>query len=172
MASSGDLPAMRSALARHLGSRQVSRVLYGSIIGLALVVALEAHPPAPGVVAATLLGTAIAVGLAELYSEILGTATRTRTRIERHHLSDIAEEVGAVVIGIAFPAVFFLLAAVGAIDDDAAFDIAKWSGLALIASYGFAAARLTGDTVIGALGRAALAGFIAAFLIVLKALLH
>jgi hypothetical protein len=36
---------MHPWLAWHLRSRQVSRVIYGAIIGLALVVALEAHPP-------------------------------------------------------------------------------------------------------------------------------
>ena len=34
-----------SYVANHLDGRQVSRVVYGSIIGLALVVGLEAHPP-------------------------------------------------------------------------------------------------------------------------------
>src|SRR5215208_8372317 len=55
----------------HLDGRQVSRVVYGSIIGLALVVGLEAHPPGAGAVIATLLGTGLAVGLAELYSELV-----------------------------------------------------------------------------------------------------
>lgn len=62
----------------HLGSRQVARVVYGAIVGLALVVGLEAHPPSAGVMAATLLATGVAVGLAELYSELLGYETRTR----------------------------------------------------------------------------------------------
>ena len=45
---------MLRAVEGHLGSNQVSRVLYGSIIGLALVVALEDHHPRPGVMVATL----------------------------------------------------------------------------------------------------------------------
>jgi hypothetical protein len=163
---------MPDAIAAHLGSRQVSRVLYGSIIGLALVVALEAHPPRAGVIAVTLVSTAIAVGLAELYSEIIGTETRTRARIERQQIIGLLDDIGAVAIGIAFPCVFFLLTALGAIDLDAAFDLAKWSGLGLIASYGFAAARLTGDSVPRSLRRAGVAALIAAFLIVIKALLH
>jgi hypothetical protein len=163
---------MRDAIGAHLGSRQVSRVLYGSIIGLALVVALEAHPPRAAAVAVTLVATAVAVGLAELYSEVLGTETRTRRRVERQQIIDILDEIGAVAIGVAFPGVFFLLAAVGAFDLDAAFTIATWSGLGLIATYGFAAARLTGDTVPGSLLRAGIAALIAAFLIAIKALLH
>ena len=163
---------MRQAIADHLDSRQVSRVLYGSIIGLALVVALEAHPPRAGVIAATLFATAIAVGLAELYSDIVGTETRTRARVEWHQITEMLDEIAAVAAGISFPALFFLLAAVGAIERDAAFAIAKWSGLGLITVYGFIAARLTGATVLGSVRRAAIAGVIAAFLIAIKAVLH
>jgi hypothetical protein len=63
-------------LAEHLGSEQVSRVVYGTVIGVALVAALEAHPPTAGATAATILTTAVAVGLAELYSEIVGARVR------------------------------------------------------------------------------------------------
>jgi hypothetical protein len=42
----------------------------------------------------------------------------------------------------------------------------------LITTYGFAAARLAGDTVLGSLRRATVAGLIAGFLIAIKALLH
>jgi predicted NAD/FAD-binding protein len=162
----------RAYIEAHLGSRQVSRVLYGSIIGLALVLALQAHPPAAGTVAASLLATAVAVGLAELYSEYVGTETRTRTRVDRARFGEIWDEVFAVVLGIAFPAVFFLLAAIGLIERDAAFTIAKWSGLGLITTYGYAAARLTGAGVARSIFRASIAGLIAAFLIVIKSLLH
>jgi hypothetical protein len=162
----------RAYIEAHLGSRQVSRVLYGSIIGLALVLALQAHPPAAGTVAASLLATAVAVGLAELYSEYVGTETRTRTRVDRAQFGEIWDEVVAVVLGIAFPAVFFLLAAIGLIERDAAFTIAKWSGLGLITAYGYAAARLTGAGVARSIFRASIAGLIAAFLIVIKSLLH
>ena len=163
---------VREDIEAHLGSRQVSRVLYGSIIGLALVLALQAHPPAAGTVAASLLATAVAVGLAELYSEYVGTETRTRTRVDRAQFAEIWDEVFAVVLGIAFPAVFFLLAAIGLIERDAAFTIAKWSGLGLITAYGYAAARLTGASVRRSILRASIAGLIAAFLIVIKSLLH
>ena len=40
---------MRASLEAHLGSKQVTRVVYGSIIGLALIVAIENHPPGPAV---------------------------------------------------------------------------------------------------------------------------
>jgi hypothetical protein len=160
------------AIEDHLGSRQVSRVIYGAIIGLALVVALEAHPPSSGVVAGTLLGTAVAVGLAELYSDVLGTEARTRRHVRGVELRGMASDVAAVAAGIAFPAVFFVLAAAGAIDEDTAFTIAKWSGVGLIGFYGFWAARLAGEGVSASILRALAAALIGAFLIALKALLH
>jgi hypothetical protein len=55
---------LRRLVAARLGSRQVSRVVYGSTIGLELV-ALEAHPPPPAAVIASLLGTAVAVAAVE-----------------------------------------------------------------------------------------------------------
>ena len=163
---------MLRALEDHLGSPQVSRVIYGAIIGLALVVALEAHPPRPVAVVATLIGTAVAVGLAELYSEAIGEETRTRRRIHADHLRHFAVDAGAVGVGVAFPAVFFVLAAADALEPDTAFTVAKWSGLGLIGFYGFAAARLAGASVPGSLVRALAVGVIGGMLIALKALIH
>jgi hypothetical protein len=163
---------VRGAIEAHLGSEQVSRVIYGAIIGLALVVALEDHPPKPGVVVASILGTALAVSLAELYSDVVGAETRTRGRVGRSRLLRIAQEAGAAAFGIALPAVFFILAAAGAIEVATAFTIAKWSGLALIGLYGYLGARLAGRSLPASLLHALAVGLIGGFLIGLKALLH
>jgi hypothetical protein len=156
----------------HLRSTQVSRVIYGSIIGLALVVALEHDPPRPAVMVGTLVGTAVAVGLAELYSEIVGTEVRTRRRVERAHVGEIVADVGAVAFGVGFPAIFFLLSVADAMEVETAFTLAKWSGLALIGLYGFSAARLAGARLLAALVQAVAIVLIGAFLIGLKALVH
>src|SRR4051794_4320384 len=63
---------LRDRIEAHLESRDVARVIYGSIIGLALVLALQAHPPTAARTAGLLVGSAVAVGLAELYSEVVG----------------------------------------------------------------------------------------------------
>lgn len=163
---------MRASLEQHLGSRQVGKVVYGSIIGLALVVAIESHPPTPGVMAVWLVGTAIAVGLAEVYSEVVGTETSTRQPVSRRELRHMAEDAVAVGFGVAFPAVFFLISALSFMDVDRAFAIAKWTGLGLIGFYGFWAARFAGATPPRALVKAVLVALIGAGLIVLKSLVH
>ena len=164
--------AIRRFVVAHLESRQVSRVVYGSIIGLALVVVLEAHPPPPRSVIASLLATAVAVGLAELYSELVGFETLRHRKARAAELRHIGWDIAAVAFGIAFPAVFFVLAAAEVLDDDKAFTLAKWTGVGLIGVYGFAGARLSGAGVPGALLQAAAVALIGALLIVLKSLVH
>jgi VIT1/CCC1 family predicted Fe2+/Mn2+ transporter len=163
---------LRRAVAAHLDSRQVSRVVYGSVVGLALVVALEVHPPTAGQVAALLASTALAVALAELYSEVLGTRIRLRRSVAAHHRREMLRDVTAVAAGVAFPAVFFLLAALGAFELDTAFAIAKWSGIALLAAYGFVAARLGGAPVTHSAVWALAVCAIGAVVIGLKSLVH
>jgi hypothetical protein len=163
---------VRRFVTTHLGSRQVSRVVYGAIIGLALVVALEAHPPPPSAVVASLLATAVAVALAEIYSDLVGFETGQRRKASRSELRHIGADMGAVGFGIAFPSVFFVLAAAGLLEDESAFTAAKWTGLGLIGLYGFAGARLSGAGVLASLTQALAVALIGALLIGLKALVH
>lgn len=163
---------MRAAVDAHLASEQVSRVIYGAIIGLALVVALEGHPPRAAVVLGSIGATAVAVALAEFYSDAIGTETRTKRRLEHARLRSIAEEAGAVAFGIAFPAVFFVLAAAGVLELKTAFTAAKWSGLGLIGLYGYLGARLAGRGLALSILHALAVGLIGGFLIAIKALLH
>ena len=163
---------MRASIEAHLGSRQVGRVVYGSIIGLALIVALSGHPPGAGAVIASLLATAVAVGLAELYAEIVGIETSERHRVRRDQVGELIDDSLAVAFGVAFPAVFFLLSVLGAMEVDTAFAFAKWTGLGLIGFYGFAAGRYAGAPVSRALLQGVGAAAIGAALIAFKALVH
>jgi hypothetical protein len=167
-----DCHGVRATLEAHLGSHQVARIVYGSIIGLTLIVAVDDHPPTAGVMTAWLLLTAVAVGLAEVYSEVVGAETRERHRVTRHQLAHMVDSAGAVAFGIGFPAAFFLLAVMDLIQLDTAFAIAKWGGLGLIGFYGYWAARFSGAPVSRALVQAALVAAVGGALILFKALLH
>jgi len=163
---------VRAGIEQHLGSQQVGKVVYGSIIGLALVVALETHPPASGVMAVWLVGTAVAVGLAEVFSEVVGTETSTRQPVTRAQLLHFAEHATAVGFGVAFPALFFVLSALGLFGVATAFTIAKWTGVGLIGFYGFWAARFAGATPHRALLKGVLVALVGAGLVLLKSLVH
>jgi hypothetical protein len=123
-------------------------------------------------VVASVLATAVAVGLAELYSELIGFETSRRRKADRAELRELRADIAAVAFGIAFPAVFFLLAALDVLEEESAFTLAKWSGVALIGLYGFAGARLAGSSMHVSLAKAAFVALIGAALIVLKALVH
>ncbi|MGZ4748743.1 MAG: hypothetical protein ACXVYY_16835 [Oryzihumus sp.] len=163
---------LRAQLASHLGSGQVSRVVYGSIIGLAVVLTLQAHPPGVGVAIGTLLSTALAVALAELYSELVGARARSSVGSATEPVATMVGSAVAVAFGIAFPSLFFVAVALNLVEYDTAFSLAKWTGLGLIAGYGYLAARLSGTGTSGALLQAVSVGLIAAVLIALKALVH
>ena len=79
---------------------------------------------------------------------------------------------GAVAIGAGFPAVFFILAALHAMELGTAFSLAKWSGLGLLFAYSWAASRLAGSSITRATLHASAVGAIGVALIVVKALLH
>ena len=164
--------AVRVWIVHHLVTRQVARVIYGAIIGMALIVVLEDHPPPPSQVAGELVATAFAVSLAELYSEIVAAEARARRRVTRDEVVEILEIALGVAFGIVFPAVFFVLAAAGAFQVDTAFTAAKWTGVGLIAFYGFSGARLAGARIPGALLQAFAVGAIGVALIGFKALVH
>ena len=150
----------------------MSRVIYGAIIGLALVVSLEDHPPKAGVMVGFLLATAVAVALAEIYSDVIGTETRTHARVDSARKRSIAKESAAVACGIGFPAVYFVLASADVLEIDTAFTLAKWSGLGLIGLYGYFGGRLSGRSVPASILHALAVGLIGGFLILFKALLH
>ena len=164
--------SVRQQIEEHLRSEEVSRVIYGAIIGMALILVLEHHPPSALATEATLIATGLAVSLAELYSEVIGEWTRLGKRVERHHLRHMLEGVGAVFVGIVFPGVYFILAALHVMKLDTAFTFAKWSGLVLIALYGYAAGRLSGASRASSTMHALSVAFVGAALIGFKALVH
>jgi hypothetical protein len=82
------------------------------------------------------------------------------------------EDCLAVAFGIAFPSLFFILAAAGALELETAFTLAKWSGLGLIGAYGFCAARFAGAGLWTAIAQALAVAAIGALLIAVKALVH
>src|SRR5436853_2464974 len=85
-------------LVEHLESPDVARVIYGAIVGLALVLALQFHPPSAGQAAGALAATALAIALAEVYSELIAGEARTHRPIRREQLRHPFEAAAAVFL--------------------------------------------------------------------------
>src|SRR4051812_12501550 len=141
-------PALRTRVRRsveaHLGSPDVAHIIYGAIIRLALAEAPEKPPPPGGATAATLVGTAIAVGLAEAYSELVAADARTHRPADRQRLRLVARESSAVVFGAGFPAAFFVLAAARVIPPAAALPPPEWARRRVIVGLRVLGARASG----------------------------
>src|SRR3954463_10864696 len=100
---------VRRSVEAHLGSPDVAHIIYGAIIGLALVEALSKHPPPSGGAAATLFGSASAVaplsgraravGPPEPYRELVAAGARPPPPADRQRLRLVARESSAVVFG-------------------------------------------------------------------------
>jgi hypothetical protein len=102
------------------------------------------------VVSATLLGTAVTVGLAERYSELVGFETGECRKASLSELRHLDADIAAVAFGIAFPGVFFVLAATGVLENEAAFTATKWTGLGLIGGVSACRRSITVETSSGA----------------------
>lgn len=153
-------------------SQLVAKVVYGSILVLALEVALEEHPPGPKEMVGAVIGTALAITLAELYSDVVGLEIGKRRRVRRGELRTILRKVSAVGVGAVFPVLWFGLAWADVVSMDAAFTLSKWTGMGLIGFFGYAAGRLAGNGQLRSLLQATALVAVGVGIVFLKALFH
>lgn len=154
-----------------LVGHRAGKAIYGVIIALAIVITQEAHPPSALVAEATILLGALAVAMAEFYSEALQLGITERHRPTREQTRELAGHVGTVMVGALLPLPIFVLASLGVFTIDAAFDIVKWMLVTLLFVYGFVAARITGVDVRWSLLLGATTGSIGVFVVLAKAAL-
>jgi hypothetical protein len=89
------------------------------------------------------VGLAIAVALAEIYADVIGSTIR---RSRHPTVAEWREIAGNVAVGFGaalVPVVYFVLAEAGVLSVGHALTIAEWTGVAVIWLYVFVAARAT-----------------------------
>ena len=161
-------------VSRHRVAERASRAVYLTIVALAIIVALEeagTNVPAGEVVAST-VGATIITALADLYARYIAAAIRSRQQVSARELRDAAVDTAAGALAALVPVVPFVFAAAGAIEDDAAYDIAAWLGLGVLAGYTLFANRAAGVTGLRGLLTAGGIVLLGLALIALKALIH
>lgn len=165
---STDAPELSSN--RQRGER-AAHAIYGSIVVLAVIVALDDTDVTAGETIGTVVGAAVITALAELYADYIGAVIR-----HQRHLTSAEREFELQSIAVGFltaltPVVFFVLAALGLMDLASAFDAAVWTGVVVLGAYAVIANRFAGIGI----GRSILigAGFTAlgALLVGLKVVL-
>lgn len=135
---------MREKLRESLDGHRVAKIIYGSIIILVVLLAMEDHPPSISGVIGTVLFTGLGVALAELYSDFIGTRIRERRKLTWAERSEMTRNIGAVLIGALLPLPFFILAWLGFMGLGLAFVFAKWILIGTLLFYGYVASRLSG----------------------------
>jgi hypothetical protein len=165
-------PAFPERLDRRRLAERARHAVYGSVIVLAVIIALDETSIRPREAIASVIGAAIATLLAELYADYLGETireARSPTHAERvRALSDAS----AGMIAAALPVVFFVLAAADVMSMESAFDAAIWTGVGVVGFYAFVANRAAGFSVARSLLACVAFALLGTILVLIKAAVH
>jgi len=159
---------MWDSIIEHVNGHRVSKTIYGTIIILVVIVAMEDHPPSAAGTVATVIFTGLGVALAEWYSDFIGKT------IEEHHTLNaieqrrIVKDVSAVMTGTWYPLPFIILAWIGIISLDLAIDLAKFTMIGVLLFYGYVASRLSGRDHLRSFIFAITASMIGVFIVLFK----
>jgi hemolysin III len=115
----------------------VARAVYGLVTVLAVLQAMELHPPPPWVGVVTLLGTTVAVALVEAYAHSIATILTVQHGLSREEVHEIGREVAPVLIGAQAPTIVLLLAAFNLLPMELAIDLAQLVAFVLLFGYGW-----------------------------------
>jgi hypothetical protein len=156
----------------HRTAERAARAVYGTIIALAVIATLDGGGAAAGEVIAAVVGGVIAAQLAELYASYLADVIRRHRYPGPARVRDSTVDTAAGTVAALVPMVPFVLAELGAIDLDTAFEIAFWAGLGVLGAYTLLANRLAGLSGVRNLIACAVVLAIGLALIALKAIVH
>lgn len=131
-----------------IDGHRVSKIIYGTIMVLVVLLAMEEHPPSAGGSLALVVLTGIGVALAEFYSDYIGTSIKERKTLTIGDRREIYHDISGVLIGALLPAPFFILAIFDIMDLENAFTFAKWTLVGVLLFYGYVASRLNGHSQI------------------------
>jgi hypothetical protein len=157
---------------RHSDAHYAARSVYGAIVVLALLLALEQHPPGPVQAALLVAGTVLAVLVAETYAELLGLEVSLGRPVSRAERRDKLRDLGVMTVAAEGPVLVFLLAGLGLIDEARAFRLAVWITIGMLFLEGFLARRMAGRSLSASLRSACAVGGIGVALAVFKHFAH
>jgi hypothetical protein len=129
---------------RFLTPSRATHAVYGSMIVLAVLSGLDEASATARESLVTIVGLAIAVGLSQIYADVIGSTFRLARQLTHHEWLEISADVAFGFGAALVPAIFFVLALLGAMSLGNAFVVAEWTGVAVIWFYVFTAARAAG----------------------------
>jgi hypothetical protein len=133
--------ARKSLKIRFFDYSFASKAIYGAIAVMAVIVAMEAHPPTALFAAAQSFGVTLAVAVAETYAEIIAHTLDIERKVNKEEWREVWRKVSPVLFGAQAPTLVFLLSAGGLFSVETAIAVSKVLVLALLFVYGFETAR-------------------------------
>ncbi len=127
-----------------IDGHRVVKIIYGTIMILVVIIAIEEHPPSPAGTLGLVLMTNVGVALAEWYSDFIGSSIKEKRSLSLGDQQRIIHNVSGVLMGALLPAPFFILSWIGVIELETAFKWARWVLIGVLLFYGYVAARLSG----------------------------
>ena len=142
---------------RFFDKHYVSKAIYGSISVLAVLLVMEEHPPVAWRAATTLFGTALAIALAESYSETVAELIARRKRLDAEEIRAIWRLTRPILLSANLPTLVLLLSAAGFYSVSTGLEIAEYAVYLALFLYGVR----VGQLLHGAWWRSLLSGLFA-----------
>ena len=112
--------------ARGISHVAVARSIYGLLLVMTVLEAMEIHPPHAGWAGPELLvGTLLAVALAEVYSDVFAGLFAHKKRLCRDALGHLGRETAPLLIGLPLPVAVLVISALGLVGIHHAIDAAQ-----------------------------------------------
>jgi hypothetical protein len=129
---------------RFFTAARATHAVYGSIVVLAVVTGLDEASASARQAFLGAIGAAIAVVLAEIYADMIGTSIREKRPPNRAEWREFTVDVSFGFGAACFPAFFFLLARLDIVGLGTAFALAEWLGVGVLWLYALVASRAVG----------------------------
>jgi hypothetical protein len=121
--------------------------IYGSLAVMAVIVAIEDHPPTALRAAAQLFGVTLAIAVAKAYAEIIADTLDRGRRLDAEEWREILRKISPVLFGAQAPTLVFLMSAFGLFSVETAISISKVLVLGLLFVYGLRRAGPAQETL-------------------------
>jgi hypothetical protein len=161
---------MMSRVDRERLAERARHAVYGSVIVLAVIVALDGTGVRAREVLASVLGAAIATVLAELYADHLAATIRRARQPSTSERVERVRDAGYGLLAAVLPGTFFLLAALDVLELSNAFTAAIWTGVGVVGFYAFVANRIAGSGIVRSLAVGVAFAALGTVLVLIKAL--
>ncbi|WP_371524870.1 hypothetical protein OG302_00995 [Streptomyces sp. NBC_01283] len=162
----------RSGLVAVTAGLLAARGVYGCIVVLSLLLALEDHPPPAFAAALLLAATLTGIAAAEAFASLIGQEVeRGRPPTRGEWRRTVAERSLALSAAVA-PVLFFVLAGFGFFAERLAFTLSRWVTLILLFVFCCAARAVSGRTPTNALLTGVAAAALGILLANFKSLTH